>query len=100
MLVMVDELSGKEPSDIPMDVLSDIERLSRSVSTSKVLDVPDVLGSSDLRVIQKNLDKIASQSRWLLIFFKNANKSSVDDCMDRLNNSLQNFQVRGTRQLV
>ncbi|KAG8757146.1 hypothetical protein FRC14_002326 [Serendipita sp. 396] len=76
MLVMVDGLSGKEAAVISPDVIRDIENLG-----------------GDLRTIQKDLGKITSQSRWLLVFFKNANKVTVDACVDRLNDALQSFNV-------
>ncbi|KAG8835033.1 hypothetical protein FRC17_005655 [Serendipita sp. 399] len=76
MLVMVDGLSGKDANLISAEVVRDIERLG-----------------GDLRAIQKDLTKITSQSRWLLIFFKNANKDTVDACLGRLNDALQSFNV-------
>ncbi|KAG8806568.1 hypothetical protein FRC19_007167, partial [Serendipita sp. 401] len=47
----------------------------------------------DLRAIQNDLARITSQSRWLLVFFKDANKETVDACIDRLSDALQSFQV-------
>ncbi|KAF8722322.1 hypothetical protein AX14_009900 [Amanita brunnescens Koide BX004] len=79
MLVMINELKDKKDTDIAPTVLDDIERLS-----------------SDLRIIQEDLTRIASQNRLLLIFFKNVNKSTMDQCLDRLNGSLQTFQIGRT----
>ncbi|KAF8702318.1 hypothetical protein AX14_014442 [Amanita brunnescens Koide BX004] len=79
MLVMVHELKDKKDTDIAPTVLDDIEKLS-----------------SDLRTIQEDLTRIASQNRLLLIFFKNVNKSTIDQCLDRLNGSLQTFQIGRT----
>jgi hypothetical protein len=93
MLVMVHELKDKKDTDIAPTVLDDIERLSKYVVLSHPSKVPDLAGSSDLHTIQESLTRIASQNRLLLIFFKNANKSTIDECLDRLNGSLQTFQV-------
>ncbi|KAG8818483.1 hypothetical protein FRC19_010609 [Serendipita sp. 401] len=76
MLVMVDGLSGKEATTISPDVVRDIEKLG-----------------GDLRATQKDLAKITSQSRWLLVFFKSANRATVDACLGRLNDALQSFNV-------
>ncbi|KAG8810040.1 hypothetical protein FRC18_004267 [Serendipita sp. 400] len=76
MLVMVDGLSGQDATAISPDVVRDIESLG-----------------GDLRAIQKDLAKISSQSRWLLIFFKSANRATVDACLDRLSDALQSFNV-------
>ncbi|KAG8820582.1 hypothetical protein FRC19_008749 [Serendipita sp. 401] len=76
MLVMIDGLSGQEATSISPNVVRDIEDLG-----------------GDLRAVQKDLRKISSQSRWLLVFFKNANKATVDACLDRLSDALQSFNV-------
>ncbi|KAG8812302.1 hypothetical protein FRC18_003014 [Serendipita sp. 400] len=76
MLVMVDGLTGKEATTISPDVVRDIEKLG-----------------GDLRATQKDLAKITSQSRWLLVFFKSANRATVDACLGRLNDALQSFNV-------
>jgi hypothetical protein len=100
MLVMVNELKGKKPTDISAAVLGDIKRLGRFVSSSLTLPVKaDVLISSDLRLTQKDLQKLASQSRWLFVSFKNINKSATDECINRVTNSLQAFHVRGSANL-
>ena len=70
------------------------------MSSEVLLGAPDVLDFSDLRAIRQDLDKIASQNRLLLIFFKNVNKLTMDECIDRLNNSLRTFQVRETAHLL
>ncbi|KAG9020650.1 hypothetical protein FS842_007155, partial [Serendipita sp. 407] len=61
MLVMVDGLSGKHAALLSPQVIRDIEKLG-----------------IDLRAIQNDLARITSQSRWLLVFFKDANKETVD----------------------
>ncbi|KAF8346318.1 hypothetical protein F5887DRAFT_1061292 [Amanita rubescens] len=68
MLVMVDELKDKKDTDVAPDVLIDIERLSR----------------------------LQSQNRFLLIFFKNVNKSTMDQCLARLNDAMQTFHIGRT----
>ncbi|KAG8825968.1 hypothetical protein FRC18_010178 [Serendipita sp. 400] len=76
MLVMVDGLNGKDAASLSPQVIRDIEQLG-----------------IDLRAIQKDLARITSQSRWLLIFFKDANKEIISACLDRLSDALQSFQV-------
>ncbi|KAG8835043.1 hypothetical protein FRC17_005665 [Serendipita sp. 399] len=76
MLVMVDGLSGKPVDSISPETIRDIEKLG-----------------SDLQAIQKTLAKIRSQNRWLLVFFKDANREAVDACIERLNDALQSFSL-------
>ncbi len=40
------------------------------------------------------LNEIASQKAFLLIFFRGLNDTKVKKCVDRLDNSLENFSVR------
>jgi len=40
-----------------------------------------------------NLDKIMGQNRFLRLFFRGANKSNIDDCLNRLEGSLERFNV-------
>jgi len=46
-----------------------------------------------LKAIVIDLEEIGAQQRWLLIFFKDVNKSKVDDCAARLDAALQKFEV-------
>ncbi|KAG8781488.1 hypothetical protein FRC20_008670 [Serendipita sp. 405] len=79
MLVMIDGLSGKDAALPSPQVIRDIEK--RGI---------------DLRAIQKDPAKITSQNRWLLVFFKDANRETVGACLDRLSDALQSFQVTRT----
>ncbi|KAG2010231.1 hypothetical protein CC2G_013068 [Coprinopsis cinerea AmutBmut pab1-1] len=79
MVLMVHGISGKDEKDISVPVRQDIDSLGR-----------------DLQIIQQDLAKITAQNKLLLIFFKNANKSKVDDCVERLNDALQSFQMSRT----
>jgi hypothetical protein len=48
---------------------------------------------STLRRIMDNLTEIKSQNRWLLIFFRDLNKSKVDDSLNHLATALEKFKV-------
>jgi hypothetical protein len=48
---------------------------------------------STLENINNDLNEIKAQNRWLLVFFKDLNKSKIDDCVDRLTSALQTFNV-------
>ena len=105
MLLMVNELNGKKPTDISAAVLDsrryrETRQVCRCYHSLEVLEMADVLISSDLRLTQKDLEKIASQSCWLLACFKSVNKSAMEECTNRLNNSLQTFQVRETASSI
>jgi len=46
-----------------------------------------------LNAIVVDLEEIGTQHWWLLLFFKDVNKSKVDDCAARLDAALQKFEV-------
>jgi hypothetical protein len=48
---------------------------------------------SGLEKVARDLKEIKDQSRWLAFFFKNLNKAKVDDCIARLQETLEKFQV-------
>jgi len=48
---------------------------------------------SNLEQVGRDLKEIKDQSRWLTFFFKNLNKSKVEDCISRLQEALEKFQV-------
>lgn len=78
--VLVNELKGKKTEDMQEKRFQDIHSLAR-----------------DLRYIQTKLEEIASQRPLLLILFKSYNEEKIGKCVDRLNNSLQRFNL--TREL-
>jgi hypothetical protein len=47
----------------------------------------------DLKFVQTKLNEIESQSTILLVLFKNLNQKKIVDCLTRLEDSLQAFQV-------
>ncbi|KAF8063534.1 hypothetical protein FPV67DRAFT_251307 [Lyophyllum atratum] len=78
--VLVNELKGKKAEDVQKKLLEDINSLE-----------------SDLKYIQKKLDEIASQHALLIIFFRSFNEEKVRKCTDRLDISLERFNL--TRQI-
>jgi len=40
-----------------------------------------------------NLDKIMGQNRLFRLFLRGVNKSNIDDCLNRLESSLERFNV-------
>ena len=52
------------------------------------------LYASALGIIMNNLDEIKSQNRWHFFFFREVNKSKIDDCLNRLGSALERFNVR------
>ena len=49
--------------------------------------------NSTLEGIIDDLSEIKAQNRWLVVFFRNFNKSKVDICVDRLTSALQRCNV-------
>ncbi|KAJ3515486.1 hypothetical protein NLJ89_g1717 [Agrocybe chaxingu] len=49
--------------------------------------------SKNLVEIVNDLEEIKIQNRWMLLVFKDANKSRIDDCMGRLSTALERFSV-------
>ncbi|EAU85741.1 hypothetical protein CC1G_04958 [Coprinopsis cinerea okayama7 len=79
MLLMVDGIAGQDEQDVSPRVRQDIENLVQ-----------------DFRIIQENLARITAQNKLLLVFFKEANKSKIDECAGRLDEVLQTFQLMRT----
>ncbi|KAG5650377.1 hypothetical protein H0H81_012438 [Sphagnurus paluster] len=75
--VLVNELKDKKAEEIEEKLKQDIHALEEN-----------------LTFIQKKLDEIASQHAFLVVFFRSLNEEKVRKCVDRLNNSLENFDVR------
>jgi hypothetical protein len=48
---------------------------------------------SNLEKVARDLKDIKDQSRWLTFIFKNLNKIKVEDCIKRLQETLEKFQV-------
>jgi hypothetical protein len=48
---------------------------------------------SNLEKVARDLKEIKDQSRWLTFLFKNLNKTKVEDCIKRLQETLEKFQV-------
>ncbi|KAF8074059.1 hypothetical protein FPV67DRAFT_784802 [Lyophyllum atratum] len=79
---LVNELKGKKAEDIQEKLKEDINSLEK-----------------DLTYIQSKLDEIASQNSLLVVFYKSFNEEKLRKCMDRLNNSLERFNLaRGIDQ--
>ncbi|KAG6809673.1 hypothetical protein H0H92_015220 [Tricholoma furcatifolium] len=74
--VFVNELKGKKKEEIHAKLLQDIESMKR-----------------DMDHIQKTLEKISSQHCLLLVFFRGINDDRVNECVIKLNNSLESFNV-------
>ncbi|KAG6810590.1 hypothetical protein H0H92_011202 [Tricholoma furcatifolium] len=74
--VFVNELKGKKREEIHAKLLQDIESMKR-----------------DMDHIQKTLEKISSQHCLLLVFFRGINDDRVNQCVIKLNNSLESFDV-------
>ena len=97
VMILVDELKGKKKEEIEVKLEEDIKALSKC-DTPHQFSYPTLIQIcplfSDLGYIQKKLNEIGSQNALLLIFFKSFNEEKVKDCVDRLDNSLANFDVR------
>ncbi|KAF8074011.1 hypothetical protein FPV67DRAFT_1410258 [Lyophyllum atratum] len=74
--VLVNELKGKKAEDIQEKLKEDVNCLEK-----------------DLTYIQSKLDEIASQNALLMILFKGFNEEKVRKCVDRLSNSLEQFNL-------
>ncbi|KAG6871666.1 hypothetical protein C0995_001649 [Termitomyces sp. Mi166 len=72
-----DELKGKKEDDIRAELIHDIDILNK-----------------DMKSISTNLDKIMSQHRLLLWFYRNRNESKVSECVTRLNHSIEKFTLK------
>ncbi|KAG5735384.1 hypothetical protein E4T56_gene11116 [Termitomyces sp. T112] len=77
--VFVNELKGKKKEEISAKLIQDISTLNK-----------------DMEYIKKTLDKIASQHCLLLIFFRSLNDSRVSECVTKVNNSLESFNLSCT----
>ncbi|KAF8074034.1 hypothetical protein FPV67DRAFT_1666763 [Lyophyllum atratum] len=73
---LVNELKGKKAEDIQEKLKEDINSLEK-----------------DLTYIQSKLDEIASQNALLMTFFRSFNEEKVRKCVDRLSNSLEQFNL-------
>ncbi|KAG6900982.1 hypothetical protein C0995_002994, partial [Termitomyces sp. Mi166 len=80
VVMFVDELKGKRKEDIRAELIHDIDR--------------EIF--RDMKSIATNLDKIISQHRLLLFFFRSLNESKVSECVTRLNNSMEKFSLKRT----
>lgn len=76
MLVIVDTVHGKELDDISKEIQNEVEALK-----------------CNLEKVGRDLKEIKDQSRWLMFFFKNLNKSKIEDCISRLQEALEKFQL-------
>ena len=96
-MILADELKGKNRQEIEAKLQKDIEALSR-YDTPYQFSYPVLIQTrpsfSDLEYIQMKLNSIGSQNALLLIFFRSINEEKVKECVDRLDNSLANFDVR------
>ncbi len=57
------------------------------------IDINGSFVDSTLESIVDSLNEIKAQNRWLLILFRDLNKSKIDDCVDRLSAALERFNV-------
>jgi hypothetical protein len=97
MLVMVAGITRKERGTIPRDLIKDIEKLGTCVFSAVgqiIRPCAHLTAYRDLEEIKQDLDKIATQSWFLIALFKAANKAKVDRCTVLLKNSLTHWQVR------
>jgi hypothetical protein len=94
-LIIVNTVQGKELVDLSSDIQAQIETLRSCVLT--IYDncslLFTILTLSDLEKVASDLKEIKDQSRWLTFFFKNLNKAKIEDCVTRLQETLEKFQV-------
>lgn len=90
-----EDISKESILEAIKEVEQDIENLMRRVFILQIQDLPsiNVIIDSTLGTIINNLEELEKQNRFLLIFFRDLNKSKIDDCMDRLARALETFHV-------
>lgn len=76
------------------EVEEDIESLMRRVFFSCLeFFINNLIVNSILGTIIKNLEELEKQNRFLLVFFRDLNKSKIDDCLGRLAIALERFNA-------
>ncbi|KAJ7669946.1 hypothetical protein DFH06DRAFT_1037910 [Mycena polygramma] len=78
VVIIVDEVGGRDSEDLQ-------EKIKGLQST--------------LQSICDDLEEIRQQRTWLLIFFRNLNKGKVEDCVGRLEEAMERFDVKHKIQL-
>ncbi|KAG6871582.1 hypothetical protein C0995_002881 [Termitomyces sp. Mi166 len=84
--VFANALKGKKRQEIPDKLIQDIDVLLR-------------VSLRDMECIEKTLDKITSQHCFLLIFFRSLNDNKVRECIAKVNNLLESFNLARTIDL-
>jgi len=98
MLVIVNTVQGKELKDISNEIQTEVETLKWCVILTILTPDRSSLPTqyhidSNLEKVARDLKEIKDQSRWLTFFFKNLNKSKIEDCISRLQEALEKFRV-------
>ncbi|KAJ6476719.1 hypothetical protein C8R47DRAFT_1020732 [Mycena vitilis] len=78
VVIIVDEVGGRDSKDLQGKI--------KSLQTT-------------LQSICDDLEEIRQQRTWLLVFFRNLNKGKVEDCVGRLEEAMEKFDVKHKIQL-
>ena len=71
----------------------DIEELLRCGLQMGSLTASDDMLYSVLKSINKHLEKISAQNRWVIAVYKQLNMNAIEKCMNRLSTAMQKFTV-------
>ena len=71
----------------------DIEELLRYSLQIGSLTASDDMLYSVLKSINKDLEKISAQNRWVIAVYKQPNMNAIENCMNRLSIAMQKFSV-------
>ena len=71
----------------------DIEELLRYSLQIGSLTASDDMLYSVLKSINKDLEKISAQNRWVIAVYKQPNMNAIENCMNRLSIAMQKFTV-------